>query len=308
MQQVRIYAPGSIGNVGPGLDILGLAVRGAGDVVRARRRASRGIVVMASGHPDLPTDPARHASALAAAAVLRRAGRAGRIGLELWLTKGLPLSGGQGGSAASAVAGAVAASHLLDEPLDDLALLEAALEAESVVAGRHLDNIAPSLLGGLILIRGLDPVDVTRLPVPPGLRIVLAKPDYELSTRRGRAALPNAVPRATALAQAAAVATMVAGACLGDTALFGLGVDDRIAEPARARLLPGFAVAKAAAVRAGAVGCSISGSGPTLFALARSRPTAERVARAVTRAYRKAGWGCTVRIATADTTGARVLR
>lgn len=308
MDQIRIYAPGSIGNVGPGLDILGLAVRGAGDVVRARLRPGRGVRVLASGHPELPDDPARHSAALAAAAVLRRARRAGGTGIDLWLKKGLPLSGGQGGSAASAVAGAVAANELIGAPLTPVALLEAALEAESVVAGRHLDNIAPSLLGGLILIRSLDPVEVTRLPVPKGLRIVLAKPDYELSTRKGRAALPNAVPRAVALAQAAAVATMVAGACMNDVAAFGSGVEDLIAEPARAPLLPGFGEAKAAALRAGALGCSISGSGPTLFAFAPGREAAERVGRAVQRAYRRAGWSSAMRIATPDTTGARPVR
>lgn len=305
MKTTRVFVPGSIGNVGPGLDILGLAVRGIGDTVIAERRPGRGIVVIDPGHPALPTDPTRHASAIAARAALDLAGKSGRIGMQLSLIKGLPLAGGQGGSAASAVAGAVAANVLMGRPLGPHQLLAAALVAESAVAGRHLDNIAPSLLGGLILIRSLDPIDVVRIPTPRRLWIVLAKPEYELETRRGRSVLPDRIPRAVAFHQAAQLAAMVAAGFADDLAGFGRAIDDRIAEPARAPLLPGFAEAKRAALRAGALGCSISGSGPTLFALAPGRPAAVLVGRAVERAYRRAGHATTIRVATVDPHGAR---
>lgn len=308
VKSVQVYVPGSIGNVGPGLDILGLAVRGAGDRVIAERTTGRAIVVADPGHPSLPTDPERHSTALAARAALRRGGRRGRIGMVLRLHKGLPLSGGQGGSAASAVAGAVAANALMGSPLETVDLLEAALEAEATVAGRHLDNIAPSLLGGLVLIRSLDPIEVVSLPVPKGLTIVLAKPDYQLATRKSRKALPNVLPRSLALHQAAQVAAMVAAAGSGDLELFGRAIDDRIAEPARAPLLPGFVEAKRAAIRAGALGCSISGSGPTLFAVARGRRAAIAIAAAIGRAYRRAGHPTDIRITTPDTDGARIYR
>jgi homoserine kinase len=156
--QVRVFAPGSIGNLGPGLDILGLAVAGTGDVVTATRTARAGISISEPGHPSLPSDPARHTSGIAAAAVLREAGA--KFGLELRIEKGLPLSGGQGGSAASAVAGAVAANLLLDRPMPRDSLLLAALEAEATVSGRHADNIAPILMGGMVLIRSMDPLDL----------------------------------------------------------------------------------------------------------------------------------------------------
>ncbi len=308
MNRVSVFVPGSIGNVGPGLDILGLAVRGAGDTAIVERNTDRRIVVDEPGDPSLPSDPARHTTALGARAALALAGRRGNIGLRIRLRKGLPLSGGQGGSAASAVAGAVAANALMGSPLGPMELLRAALEAEATVAGRHLDNIAPSLLGGLVLIRSLEPIDVIRLAVPRGLRIVLAKPGYEMRTRRARAALPNMVSRATALHQAAQVAAMVAGALQGDLALFGRAIDDRIAEPARVGLLPGFAEAKRAALRAGALGCSISGSGPTLFAIADRRDTALRIGAAVARAYRLAGFETHLRITTPDLEGARISR
>lgn len=301
---VRAYAPGSVGNVGPGLDILGLAVTGAGDRVTARVAGATGITVATDG-ADIPTDPERNTASLAARAVLIRAG-ASRLGLALTLQKGLPLSGGQGGSAASAVAAAVAVNHLLGRPLSPHGLLLATLEAEEAVAGRHADNLAPSLLGSAVLIRSLDPLDFVLLPVPAALRVVLARPEQELRTAEGRAVLPAEVSRAVALHQAAQVAAMVAALASGDLALLGRAIDDRIAEPARAPLLPGFPAAKAAALAAGALGCSISGSGPTAFALVSDEETGARVAQAMTTAYGAAGLGCAARVAAVDRTGARV--
>jgi homoserine kinase len=303
--QVRVYAPGSIGNVGPGLDILGLAVEGAGDTVSAARTMRPGVTITEAGHPSLPTDPARHCSGIAACEVLRRAGA--EFGVTLRVEKGLPLAGGQGGSAASAVAGALAASLLLDHPLDSEAVLQAAIEAEARVAGRHADNVAPSLLGGLVLIRSLEPLEVVKLPVPAVLRVVLAHPDRAMSTREGRAVLPSSVSLETALHQAAQVAAIVAAAHSGDLALLGRAVDDRIAEPARAPLLEGFLEAKRAAMDAGALGCSISGSGPTVFAFVSGDDAGARVADAMRRAYAGRGISCRTRVAPADLTGARPL-
>ena len=301
--QVRVFAPGSIGNLGPGLDILGLAVTGTGDIVTAERTAESGIVIADPGHSSLPRDPARHSSGIAAAAVLRRA--AAVFGLSLRLEKGLPLSGGQGGSAASAVAGAVAANFLLDHPLEHAVLLEAALEAEAAVAGRHADNIAPILLGGLVLIRSMDPLEVVRVPVPPSLCLVLAHPERAMTTRESRALLPAMVSREVALHQAAQVAAIVVAAARGDVELLGRSIDDRIAEPARAPALPGFREAKAAALGAGAFGCSISGGGPTAFAIVADEASGSRVASAMEAAYRALGISCTARIARPDMEGAR---
>jgi homoserine kinase len=303
-QTATAFAPGSVGNVGPGLDILGLAVAGRGDHALLTRADGVGITIADPGHADLPRDPAGHATAIAAQAVFARVGYRG--GATLTVIKGLPLSGGQGGSAASAVAGAVAANHLLDAALDSAALLECALVAESAVAGRHADNLAPSLLGGLVLVRTLDPIDCIRLPVPEGLQVVLVHPEQQLPTRDARAVLPATIDRATALQQAANIAAMVAGACLGDAKLLGRAIDDRIAEPVRAGLLPGFTLAKRAALDAGALGCSISGAGPTAFALVDSPAAANRVAEQMVAAYAAAGMMASARIADVDLIGATV--
>jgi homoserine kinase len=304
-RRIMASAPGGIGNIGPALDVLGCAVAGARDEITVAWRDEPGIEVADAGHPDLPRDAARHTAALAAAAVLRRAGET-KHGLTLWCRKGLPLSGGQGGSAASAVAGAVATNALLGNPLGTDALLASCLDAESAVAGRHLDNIAASLLGGIVLVRSLDPIEVIRIPVPAGLILVLAQPAQRLTTVDSRRALPEVVGRGDVIHQIGNAGAMVAACYTGDIALFGRAIDDRIAEPARAPLLPGFLAAKRAALDAGAFGASISGAGPSAFAVVSDDATAHAVAAAMRSAYLTAGLECETRVTRVDLEGAIV--
>lgn len=310
MSNVRASAPGGIGNIGPGLDVLGCAVDGPRDEVTVEWCDADGVVVRASGHAEIPREAARHSSALAAASVLRRARAAGvrmpAPGLAVSLVKRLPLAGGQGGSAASAVAGAVAVNALLGHPLDARTLLECCLDAESAVAGRHLDNVAPILAGGIALVRDAAALDVVRLPTPRALHFVLVQPDMRLQTADARRVLPATVPREVVVRQMAATAAMVAACHDDDVAAFGRAVDDRIAEPARAAMLPGFAEAKRAALGAGAYGASISGAGPTLFAVVGDVATGERVAAAARDAYESAGLRSSSRIARVDERGAVV--
>ena len=304
------YSPGSIGNLGPGLDVLGCAVEGAGDTVTAEFADSPGITVLDPGSPSLSSDPTLHASAIAAHAVVRRATHMGATtpagGIALRVTKGLPLAAGQGGSAASAVAGAAAVNALIGGPLSRDEILDAALFSETQLAGRHLDNIAPSFMGGIVLVRSLDPIDVMSIPVPEALHLVLATPAQSLRTAEARAVLPVEVSLNVALHQAAQVAGMVAALYAGDLAFLGRCIDDRIAEPVRAGLLPGFVRAKQAAHAAGALGVSISGAGPTSFALCAGESDASKVAAAMVEAYRTAGIACTARVARPDMTGTRV--
>jgi homoserine kinase len=295
--------------VGPGLDILGLALAGEGDVVTAGWSDTRGIQILEPGHSELPREARRHTSGLAAHAVIEKVGdeRCRGRGITLRVTKGLPLLGGQGGSAASAVASAVAVNALLGNPLDRLGLVDACLEAEESVSGRHADNIAPSLLGGIVLIRSLTPLDLVRLSVPPELVVVVARPDQRLRTADARSVLPREIPREVALYQAAQVAALVAALSTGDYELLGRAIDDRIAEPVRTALLPGFREAKQAALAAGALGCSISGSGPSVFALVRGEVVGQRVSQAMAGAYAQCGQRCQVRVTRVDQEGARVI-
>jgi homoserine kinase len=302
---VRARVPGSIGNIGPGIDILGCAVTDLYDEVHAQRREPAGIAVIDSGHPELPRDAGAHASAIAAAEVLRLA-RADHVGIALRVRKGLPLSGGQGGSAASAVAGATAANALLGQPLEPLGVLRAALEAEAHVAGRHADNVAPALLGGVVLVHGVDPLDIVRIPFPHSLRVVLVHPAQRLRTADARAVLPRTLDRSLALRQAAHIAAMVAALTSGDLELLRRALRDEIAEPARARLLTGFTEARDAALTTGAIGCSISGAGPTSFAFATDDASAVSIAGAMVEAYHRSGVEASSRVARIDEKGAQV--
>ena len=303
---ITVYAPGSIGNVGPGFDVLGLAVEGAGDRVTVTPSEKPGIHVRNAGHSTLPSDPLRNSAAIAARAVLRRSGVPGALSMGLWIDieKGLPLSGGQGGSAASAAAGAMATNLLLGEPLSAMGLVVAALEAEAVVAGRHADNVAPAVLGGFVLILALEPLNVVQLPPPTRWKIVRVLPDQEVKTAAARSVVPVMLPRETAIRQAARVAALVLAVTRGDDDLLRRAMVDEIAEPVRAALLPGFCEAKRAALAAGALGCSISGSGPTAFAFATDEG-APAVLEAMVQAYGDKGIQASGTIGRVDELGAR---
>jgi homoserine kinase len=311
VERYRATSPGGIGNLGPGLDVLGCAIAGARDEVIAEWSDRPGVTVLDPGHADLPTSPDRHTAAIAAGAVLRLAKEMGvsmaAPGVALTVRKRLPLSGGQGGSAASAVAGAAATAALVGASLNTAQMLACCLVAEAKVAGKHLDNLAPALLGGIVLIREIDPVDIVRLPVPTGLRLVIVHPAQLLPTSTSRRALPASVELSAVTHQLAQVAAMVAACFTNDLGLFGRAIDDRIAEPARAHLLPGFMEAKRAATDAGALGASISGSGPTSFAIADSVERAEQVAAAMKESYAGNGIDSTATVTTIDEQGTLVM-
>jgi homoserine kinase len=306
LASLAVFAPGTTSNLGPGFDCLGVAFTGLGDTVRAERVERPGVRVVSVSDGRIPTDPLRNTAALAAAAVLKRAGLAREAGLELRVEKGLPLSAGMGGSAASAVAGALAAHELMKTRLTRTDLLMAALEAEAVVSGRHADNAAPCLFGGAVIVAGLDPPEVTPVRVHESLGLVFVTPAYEVATAEARRVLPAEVPRADAVGQAARLALLVLGLERGDGDLIRRAVWDRIAEPHRAPLYPGYPQARTAGLEAGAFGVAVSGAGPTIVALA-PRAAREAVAEALVGGYRKAGIGARVHVAEVDAAGARVV-
>jgi homoserine kinase len=304
---ICVEAPGGIGNLGPGLDVLGCAIEGPGDRVWAMREDRHpGVRIDRPGHTDLPRDATRNAAGIAALEILRICGRKD-VGISLRLEKGLPLAGGQGGSAASAVAAAVAVDALLGLTLTTEELIGAALAAESKVSGRHADNVIPSLIGGIVLIRSLEQMDFVRLSVPPQLRIVLVHPDYRVSTQEARRALPEWVDRPTMIHQAAQVGAIVHALATGDMELLGRAIDDRVAEPTRTPLLPGFTDVKNAALEAGALGCSISGAGPSVFAIVDDDALAAEVGKAMVASYGRRNVKAEARVTKVDEHGARLL-
>lgn len=277
------FAPGSIGNVGPGFDVLGLAFEGAGDrvTVELTTGAARIEAVTGVDAELVPSDPERNCAAIAAHAFLRPYGYRAIVTID----KGLPLAGGMGGSAASSVAGAFAAALALGQSPDLRDVIAAALEGESRVAGRHLDNIAPSALGGLALCRSIDPIDVMKLPVAAAWWVALVTPRVRIQTKDARTLLPETSRREEWVQQVANTAAVAHAFATGDGALLRRALDDRYAEPRRAALIPRFHQVKRAALESGALGCSISGSGPTVFAIAGDQSAAHQCAEAMRLAF-----------------------
>lgn len=308
---VKVFAPASIANLGPGFDSLGVALEGLGDVVQARRTDRPGValVEMTGEKESIPTDPDKNCAGRAAESVLRQLkGRAAKeAGLEMKLHKGLPQGSGLGSSAASAVGGAVAAHLLFGSALGSNTLLEAALEGEALASGsRHADNLAASLLGGFTIVRSHAPLDVIRLEMPSAMRFVVVLPGMEIETRFARSVLPEMISLKDAKSNWANTAALVAAVARGNLPDFGRAVDDQVVEPVRSKLIPGFADVKRAALEAGAYGCSISGAGPALFAVANAE-TGERVALAMHAAFQRHGLPSRHFICPPDNRGARRL-
>jgi homoserine kinase len=290
------FAPASIGNVAVGFDMLGLALADVGDRVIARRTGEPGITIGevrgldGEIHPYLSDDPAQNTASIAAQALWDAYGSGG--GVQLDVHKGVPLQSGMGSSAASAVAAVVAVNALLENPLAPEKLLPFALEGEKFASGGlHADNVAPSLLGGLILCPSVLLPEVVRLPVPSGVSAVLLHPELQVNTANARRGLAKGYSMDQWLQQQGYLAAFVAACASGDTALLGRSLRDVVIEPQRSAAVPCFDAVKAAADQAGALGCSLSGSGPSLFALSEERK-AQNIASAMEQACRALGIEC----------------
>ncbi|MFQ3537082.1 MAG: homoserine kinase [Aggregatilineales bacterium] len=297
VQAVEATANATVANLGVGFDVLGMALMEPYDIVRAERRAVEGVHIAAitGDGGKLSRDPSRNTAGIAAAHVLQQIGAS--EGVALTLHKGLPLASGLGSSAASAVAAAVAVNALFGQPLDRPALLAACLEGEAVVSGRHADNVAPSLFGGITLVMGTTAESIHSLPVPPDLYLALATPAIPVPTAQARAVLPKQVPLKAMVHQTAQVALVVHALHTGDVALLGAAMErDSVVEPARAHLMRGLAEVRAAARAVGALGTVISGAGPTLCSICDSAAVAERVAAAMQTVYAELNVPAAIRV------------
>jgi homoserine kinase len=281
-KSIKVFAPASIGNVSCGFDVLGLAVQSPGDEVLISLNDSHQVTMKAviGDGGRLPHESNRNTAGVAVLEFLKSMGS--RQGAEITLYKNLPLGSGMGSSAASAVAAVVAINHLMGDPLKREDLLPFVMEAERIACGSaHADNVAPSLLGGLILIRQHHPLDIITIPTPKELVCVLVHPHIEVKTKDARSVLKSTISLKDGITQWANTAALVAGMMKEDYELIGRSLVDVVAEPLRSDLIPGFANVKRAALLNGALGCGISGSGPTIFCLCKGKANAEKAGDAI---------------------------
>jgi len=269
LQKATAFAPASVGNVAIGFDILGFCVDALGDRVTVTRKSTPGVTISAIRGVvgDLPLEPEKNTAGRALLALYEAVKP--DFGIDMEIEKGIPLGSGLGGSAASAVGAVVAANALLPTPLTKLELLKFAMQGEAVASGSmHVDNIAPSLFGGLVLTVGIDQPRVKQIPVPMGIRAIILHPHMFLSTKQARAILRKSVEMSDFVWQTANLAGFISGCYTEDIDMIRASFQDVIIEPQRQALIPGFPEVRNASMLAGALGCSISGAGPTMFAWA----------------------------------------
>ena len=278
LKKVKAFAPASVANVACGFDVLGFAISGPGDFVEAEFSDNPGVTIETILNDDgrLPLDPEQNTAGKAILALLEETGE--ERGISIRIEKKMPLGSGLGSSASSAVAAVVAVNELIGNPYEKKDLLPFALQGEMVASGTpHADNISASLLGGFILVRSHNPPDVVSLPVPDKLMAVVIHPHIEINTKSTRLILRKSVPLSKAVEQWGNVGAFVAGLYSGDYGLISRSLYDDIIEPSRSILIPGFGRMKQAAMDQGALGFSISGAGPSVFALCDSKETAKKI-------------------------------
>ncbi len=309
MNYIKAFAPATVANVACGFDIFGFAVDEPGDVVELYRRDEPGIVIteITGDEGRLPRDPGRNAVTVVMLKMLEQLENT-EFGCEVRLHKNMPLGSGMGSSAASAAAGVFALNEMLGNPFTRQQLLPFAIEGERIACGSaHADNVGPALMGGFVVIRSYKPLDIFQIPVPRDLYCTLAHPDIEVNTKDARFILRNEVSLKNAISQMGNVAGLIAGLMQEDYSLISRSMVDVIIEPVRAILIPEFNEVKHAALAQGALGCSISGAGPSMFTLSQGRETAERVGKAMQETFALAGIDSNIHVSAINQDGPRVL-
>ena len=286
-REVRVFAPATVANVACGYDVLGFAIDEPGDEIVARFSDEPGLRIAAitGDGGKLPTEVHKNTAGVAAADLLKHLGMSDR-GIELEIHKKMPFGSGLGSSAASAVGGAFAVNRLIGEPLTKKQLLPFAMAGEASADGAwHADNVGPCLLGGMVFIRSNQELDIAQLPVPENLWAAVVHPDIEILTKVAREILPKEIPLENATQQIGNLGGLLCGLMQSDYELISRSIHDVVAEPRRQKLIPEFYRAKRDALGAGALGFSISGAGPSVFALCEGEDVAQRVAKEVSRVF-----------------------
>lgn len=308
MKRVKASAPATVANVSCGFDIFGFAVEAPADEVIVTLTDTPEVTISAivGDEGRLPLEASKNTAGVGVQAFLKKINSPS--GAAIVLHKNLPLGSGMGSSAASSAAALVAINHLHGDPLTREELLPFAMEAERIACGSaHADNVAPSLLGGFVLIRGYAPLDVAKIPTPSELFCTLVHPHLELKTEDSRRVLKPTIPIKDAITQWGNIAGLVVGLMKPDYGLISRSLHDVVAEPIRSVLIPGFDSMKEEAIKAGALGCGISGSGPTIFMLSKDAATAQKVGDVIQQQFGKYQLKSDVFVSRINNEGAKIL-
>jgi len=306
---VSVFAPATVANVVCGFDVLGFAVNEPGDEVVMRMVHKPGITIskITGDNGRLPLDSAKNTVSVSVMHYLNSIGRTD-IGLDIELHKKMPIGSGLGSSSASTVAGLFAIKTLLGDDSDPAKLLPFAMKGEEMACGHgHADNVAPALLGGFVLIRSYDPLDVVRLPHPAGLYCAIVFPDVDVPTREARQIIRKNIQMKDAVTQWGNIAGLVSGLFMQDIDLIGRSMKDVLVEPVRSMLIPDFYKMREMAMELGAVSFGISGSGPSVFAFARDEETAIMITKKLQRHLNSIDIGCNTYVSTINNKGPRVI-
>ncbi len=306
--QIKVFAPATVANVACGFDILGFAVDSPGDEVILKPKSKPGVTIskITGDEGKLPRDSEKNTVSISIISLLEYL--KSDQGFQIELNKKMPLSSGLGSSAASAVAGVFAANEFLGRPLKKEELLPFILEGEKIACGSgHADNAAPALYGGMVLIRSYTPLDVIRISSPENLFCTLIHPKIEIKTEDARRLLKKQIPLKDAVTQTGNIAGLITGLIQKDFDLISRSIEDVIVEPVRSILIPGFQEIKNAAIKDGALGCSISGSGPSIFALSKSDRTAKKIGKSMQTVLQELKINSDIYISKINHNGPRIL-
>jgi homoserine kinase len=282
-ESIRVFAPATIANVVCGYDILGLAVDAPGDEVIMRKRSEPGVIITKITGDDgrLPLDAAKNTVSASVQLYLQHIGRSD-IGVEIELHKQMPIGSGLGSSSASTVAGLFAINTLLGEPLTKMELVPFAMKGEELACGTgHADNVAPAILGGFVLVRSYEPLDIIKLPHPDDLHCAIVFPEVDVPTRDARKMIREKVSLKDAVVQWGNIAGLVSGLFMKDMDLMGRSMKDILVEPVRSILIPSFYKMREIAMQNGAISFGISGSGPSVFAFTKDEATSLKITQAI---------------------------
>lgn len=307
MNKVRVFAPATVANMGCGFDVMGMTLDGVGDVISVEVLDGEGISIINNSGVELPEDIDSNVVTPAVRAFLAAYGECKKV--LITIEKKIAPGSGIGSSAASSAAAVYALNVALGRPFSDERLVEFAMEGEKLISGGtpHADNVGPSLLGGVVLLRSYEPLDIVRLPVPDNFCCSVAHPEIMVSTRMAREVLPKEIPLRTAVKQWGNVAGLVAGLALKDVYLVGRAMCDVVVEPYRKQFIPHFDELREKVLAAGALAMNISGAGPSVFALSADMEVAARVGEVMREHFAQLEVGSDIYVSKVSNQGARVL-